>query len=334
MASGGGGAGGVRTGGAGGTASGGRGGASGSSSGDDGGGAGGILSSGYCTGDRPKVTYQGSEANPSVTNYRSGLVMDCCSAVGVNLHAKDSLGLDLQVEVIMSGIPAAGEYNVDASSFKLRATMRTGQETLEPMHLATGSLRFAGDPNGAKPWELGLCLQMDDASSPSFGTRIYVPSVAMCPYSGQKRLQFYLLQDTTLSSTDAVKVALESLTLATTPQLELGSIAYVEQSTGRIGLNPGQQIGTWLRNTIGKPNLSGLPFVVVADDVRIYLGSFTSSISSIRPPGPFVYVDGLSTDSDGITADGFVIHTPWVGTDPRNDPRITQVLTEVGKLVP
>jgi hypothetical protein len=37
---------------------------------------------------------------------------------------------------------------------------------------------------------------------------------------------------------------------------------------------------------------------------------------------------------DDITADGLVIQPPWTGTDPRNDARILEVLTETGKLVP
>ena len=37
---------------------------------------------------------------------------------------------------------------------------------------------------------------------------------------------------------------------------------------------------------------------------------------------------------EDITSDGFVIQPPWTGTDPRNDARIVQALTETGKLVP
>jgi hypothetical protein len=95
--------------------------------------------------------------------------------------------------------------------------------------------------------------------------------------------------------------------------------------TTRIGFNPGQKIGDSIRSSLGEP--LGLPFVVVADDVRIYLGTFTSVISSISPAGP-----NLMTDD--ITSDELVIQPPWRGTDPRNDPRILQVLTETGRLVP
>ena len=60
----------------------------------------------------------------------------------------------------------------------------------------------------------------------------------------------------------------------------------------------------------------------------IYLGTFTSPISSIGPRGPWLNVED-------ITSDGFVIEPPWDGaTDPRSDTRIIQALTETGKLVP
>ena len=67
--------------------------------------------------------------------------------------------------------------------------------------------------------------------------------------------------------------------------------------------------------------------MVVVDGVRIYLGTFMSDISSIPPAGPVIV-------TDEITADGLAIQPPWTGTDPRNDPRIIQALTEAGKLVP
>jgi hypothetical protein len=312
------------------------GGRTGGTAGAGSGGGSGILASGYCTGSTAKVTYQGQDATPFATNYQSAIILDCCNAVGVNLHTKASLGLDLQVEVIMGGTPTTGEYTLPTSSSPyLRAAIRTEQEPVQPEHSGSGSLRFAGNPYGTQAWELGICLQLDDTTSPSVGTRIYVPSVIMAPYSWQKRFQLYLLQDTSLTAYAAGQLPLDSLTLATTPLLDLGSIAYVEQATGRIGLNPGQKIGTSLRSRLGQVDMYGLAFVVVADDVRIYLGSFMSPISSVSPTGPWVELDNVGTILEGITENGFVIQPPRsTSPDPRQDPRIIKVLTETGKLVP
>jgi hypothetical protein len=57
------------------------------------------------------------------------------------------------------------------------------------------------------------------------------------------------------------------------------------------------------------------------DGVRIYLGTFTTSASSIAAVGPWL-------ETESITEDGFVIQAPLAGADPRNDSRILQVLRE------
>lgn len=303
-------------------------GTAGSSGGGTGGGPdGGILASGYCTGDSTKVTYLGQTVSAPATNYQSGLAFDCCMAYGVNLHTSASLGLDLQVEVISSVGVSPGDYEVGTTSFRVRASVGTSNESAEmATNNTSGNVHIGSAPLATQPWELGLCLEVVDTSSDLLGTRIYVPSVTMMPYyQWNNRFQIYLLHDPSLTALDAAQLALDSLVLATLPLLDLSRIAYVEQATTRIGLNPGQKLGDSIHTELGRP--LGLPFVAVADGVRIYLGTFTSMVSSISPAGPYIMMDE-------ITSDGLVIQPPWTGTDPRNDPRILQVLTEAGKLVP
>jgi hypothetical protein len=302
---------------------------SGGSPGSGGGGAGGgpdggILASGYCTGGDAKVTYLGQTVSAPATSYQSGLALDCCMSHGVNLHSRASLGFDFAVEVIMSMGLAPGDYEV-GTGFQLRAFVRTSNEPPQALtNPASGNLHISGGPPAAQAWSFGLCLEVVDASSALLGTRIYVPSVVMDTYQSYKRFQIYLLQDSSVTALNAAKLALDSLVLAAQPLLDLSRIAYVEQATTRIGFNPGQKIGDSIRSS--HPYPLGLPFVVVADDVRIYLGTFTSMISSISPAGPPIM-------TDDITSNELVIRPPWTGTDPRNDPRILQVLTETGKLV-
>ena len=300
----------------------------GSSGGGTGGGPdGGILASGYCTGDGTKVTYLGQTVSAPATNYQSGLAFDCCMAYGVNLHTSASLGLDFQVEVVSSVGVSPGDYEVGTTSFRVRASVGTSNESAEmATNNTSGNVHMGSAPMASQAWELGLCLEVVDTSSDLLGTRIYVPSVTMMPYyQWNNRFQVYLLHDPSLTALDAAQLALDSLVLATLPLLDLSRIAYVEQATTRIGLNPGQKLGDSIHTELGHP--LGLPFVVVADGVRIYLGTFTSMVSSITPAGPYIMMDD-------ITSDGLVIQPPWTGTDPRNDPRILQVLTEAGKLVP
>jgi hypothetical protein len=291
-----------------------------------------VLDSDFCTGDVAKVSYAGKEIQTQATNYRSALVFDCCNAFGINLRTTAALGWDLQVEIIVSaGSISAGTYVIDPSSFSVRASVRTGAEGAQAGHRAVGSVRLAGDLYSSQGAQVGLCLEVDDSTSTLLGTRIYVPNAMMVPPSPwTNRLQMYLLQDSTLTSQDVAAMDLASLTLATTPLLTLGQVAFFEQSTGWLGLNPGQKTGDSLRTKLGRPNLAGLPFVVVADEVRIYLGSFMTAMSSMPGTGPMVTVED-------IAADGFAIAPTRMSrpvADPRDDARILQVFQETGKLLP
>jgi hypothetical protein len=290
-------------------------------------GDGGIVASGYCAGDSPKLTYQGQTVTPGVTDYRSSIVMDCCNGYGVNLHASAWLGFDVAVELILSiDVSTPKEYEVGGSSYATRAvTRKSGDALAIGGNNSQGSLRVLGADTTAKTWALGMCLEVVDASSSLLGTRIYVPRVTIGSYESNQRFQLFLLKDSTLRSDGVATQRLDDLVLAASPVLDLNRIAYVEKATTKIGFNPGQKIGDTLRTQLGTP--LGLPFVAVADGIRIYLGTFFASLSSIGPIGP-------NANVEDITSDGFTLRVPSSGPDPRNDERIVKALTETGKLVP
>jgi hypothetical protein len=295
---------------------------------DAGTGDGGIVASGYCEGDNPKLTYQGQMVTPGVTDYVSGIIMDCCQGYGVNLHTSASLGFDLAIELILSiNISTPKEYALTATSVGTRAAVRKSSESFSTIGGATalGSLRVISMDTSAGNWEAGLCLEVTDASSVLFGTKIYVPRVVMGSYESNQRFQLFLLKDSTLSVDDLANQPLDSLVLDNSPLLDLNKIAYIENSTFKIGLDPDQGVLSSLRTRLGTP--LGTPFVAVADGARIYLGTFTAGLSSISPVGPFAMVDEF-------TSDGFVLHAPMSGTDTRFDARILKALSERGKLVP
>jgi len=304
------------------------GGTSASSNSDAGSDDGGIVSSGYCAGDNPKLTYQGQTVTPGVTDYVSAIVMDCCQGYGVYLHASPSLGFDLAVELILSiATSAPKDYEVTAASLGTRAAVRKSSEPFSYTAgaAAYGSLRVIGADTSMSNWELGLCLEVTGTDSDISGTKIYVPRVIIGSYESNRRFQLFLLKDSSLGSGGVANQPLDSLVLADGPMLDLNYIAYVEQSTFRIGFGPDQGAASSMRSKLGTP--MDVPFVVVADGARIYLGTFTSSISSIAPSGPFVSMEEIATD-------GFTLHAPMTGPDPRNDERIIKALTERGKLVP
>jgi hypothetical protein len=296
---------------------------------DAGVGDGGIVASGYCEGSTAKLTYQGQTVTPGVTDFQANIAMDCCNGYGVNLHSTATLGFDVAIELILSiSVFTPGEYDMGGpASIKARALVfkNTDPPTSLGANNTQGKLRVLGADGSAGMAEFGLCMEVTDTTSSLLGTKIYVPRVIIGSYKSGQRFQIFLLKDSTLRSGAVSTQALDSLVLTDYPVLDLDRIAYVEKATSKMGFNPGQKYGSSLRTTLGTP--LDRPFVAVADGERIYLGTFTSGVSSMSPTGPFVMVED-------ITDNNLTLHAPTSGTDPRNDERIIRVLSEMGKLVP
>ena len=341
----GGGSGGTPRSGSGGTAGGGSGGTAGTGSGGIGGssivtgGDAGAASSDYCSGDQNKLSYLGQDLSPAATNFPSAIVMDCCQGLGVNLHTLAQLGFDLDLDITFQAIKITpGQYPVGptvdfaSSPFRSVGLRKYGvpSTTTPPLALAGTLTTPAGLPSGVTAQDMGLCLESDSASSPSAGIRLYVPHVTMIPNSLRSRFQIFRLADQSITPEQAQAQSLNSLALAlaATPLLDLGSIYYVEQSTGNIGTPNAYTIGNSLRNPPSVVPLAGLPFVVMVNDVPIYLGTFFRLVSSMIPVGPVIVVDDITDDLVPISA------PKQAGNDPRFDPSIVQVLTDTGKRVP
>jgi len=84
-----------------------------------------------------------------------------------------------------------------------------------------------------------------------------------------------------------------------------------------------------------RPALSGSPFHVVVDGVRVYSGRFVSEASSMSFKEPTILAR-VDTNEPIVTVVicGPSYHEPQfqTGTDPRGDARITRALAAVGKL--
>jgi hypothetical protein len=335
------GSGGTPGGGSGGTVGGGSGGAAGAASGGIGGssivtgGDAGAALSDYCSGDQNKLSYLGQDLSPAATNCPSAIVMDCCKGLGVNLHTLAQLGFDLDLDItVQAGSTPPGQYpvgpTVDFSAPFRNVTIRKYgvASTTEPPLPMSGTVTTSGIPSGVTAQDMGLCLETDSASSPSAVIRLFVPHVIMIPGSLRSRFQVFRLADQSITPEQAQAQSLNSLALAATPLLDLGSIYYVEQSTGNIGTPNASTIGNSLRNPSSVVPLAGLPFVVMVNDVPIYLGTFFRLVSSMIPVGPVIIVDNITDDLVPLSA------PKQAGNDPRFDPSIVQVLTDTGKLVP
>jgi len=88
---------------------------------------------------------------------------------------------------------------------------------------------------------------------------------------------------------------------------------------------------------IPNPPVHGLPFVVVANGQRIYVGAFWTDISSIPSDVPTITVNKSSLDKSEAP-DIQIIHRAYPtdafgkGPDPRSDPRIKTALASLHKL--
>jgi hypothetical protein len=259
------------------------------------------------------------------------VALNCCNGFGVGLHTRDQLGYDLALEVVhtlnATGL-APGELIVGTGMLRSVTMSWMGAGATTAQSGMSGSMGLLGNAYGAVAWEVGFCLVANPLSEVFAGTRIYVPRATVMPYAWTKRLQIFQLADLTISPTQAQSIGLGSLVLAESPWLDLRTIAYVKQSTGTFIINLSYEYGSSLRSQLDSVTSRDRPFVVKADDVPIYLGTFFRGISAVMPVGPMIQIDK-------ITDDRVIIAAPMnAASDSRFDARIIQVLSESGKLVP
>jgi len=132
----------------------------------------------------------------------------------------------------------------------------------------------------------------------------------------------YLVKD--LDTAAARATALDELPLEAEPVLTDRDLYAYHWSSHTLALANGAAILERLPRT----PMHGLPFVVVADGKRIYLGAFWTSFSSQSVDLPVI--DTLL--GDWTIRPGY----PWVHAldpDPRGDARIRRALSNLGKLI-
>jgi hypothetical protein len=82
-----------------------------------------------------------------------------------------------------------------------------------------------------------------------------------------------------------------------------------------------------------KPPVSGIPFVVVVNGERIYLGAFYMSYSSITCARPVIVVDKIELDrGNTVIIDRAYPASTASGKDWRSDERVKDVLSKLRKL--
>lgn len=147
------------------------------------------------------------------------------------------------------------------------------------------------------------------------------------PTPAHGQFEVFLLSDTTVRVFHYAGTRLEDLPLAESPWITSADIFSYDWETHEIILKP-ESAGLMgnFRDPLGGPDI---PFVVVANGERIYMGQFPWMPSSFLGSGPSIYkVEG---DRPGVR----IGPPPNLGVpDQRNDERIQRCLTEAGLLQP
>src|SRR3990172_7375594 len=147
------------------------------------------------------------------------------------------------------------------------------------------------------------------------------------PTKNKYRFAIYLVADA-IDAGKPDEITLEQLHLATGPIItEKDTLGY-EWDEHTLTLAAG------VRGRIPAPSVWGVPFVVVADRERCYLGAFWTHVSSYMPSLPMAYIDPISArlDPNDIIR---IEASPISGVkDPRSDLRIRKVLESLGFVRP
>jgi len=121
------------------------------------------------------------------------------------------------------------------------------------------------------------------------------------------------------------------LRLAATPLITGDDLVSYEWSTHAMKLRPEALA------RIPHPPVHGTPFVVVANDQRVYMGVLVSIVSSASFAVPAIVTDAQMLHPTQ-SADTLVIDRAYpspsfgAGPDPRGDERIKKALTALGKV--
>jgi hypothetical protein len=284
----------------------------------------------FCAGSA-KVAVNGKTSAMLATSFEPLTPFDCCWLYALRLHTRESIGVDLEV-LVKVGLPMTpGEYFVNEAAYTMMGLgLRTAADSSAMGQYATGRILITGDSSGspwpAGPWQMGVCLAVNDPSVPLAGAQVYVPPVAMNWDEGT-HFALRLLADSTLTVQDVKDLPLDSLALDPNPLLSDSSVSFVEGAGSHVGLDRSKVDGDSLLSSLGQVPVYGRPFVVEAGGTAIYLGAFMTLVSSVAYDVPTVMVENIAPD-------GFTIVISSSATDPRNDPRIVQALSEIGKYVP
>jgi hypothetical protein len=265
----------------------------------------------------------------------SPVAMGCCDGAILRVHLESVYGFDVMAFVQSWGGWVAGEHSLETpldSDVTVHIYPWDGSEMPGPVEeQALGGwvrVEWAGAPY-EDPVLVSLCAKVSQPGSEIDGMGVFVEGEPVIPWGWMNRLEVRLLADPEITAHEAAAQSLESLELAGEPVVTLASIAYYQASAYTMHWE--SWYGDSLRNQLPEVGFYGLPFVVLADGERVYMGAFISSTTSATFDHPVVVLEHMSEWSAEIERGWPVAPNE---PDPRNDPRVLEILQEANKLVP
>jgi len=127
------------------------------------------------------------------------------------------------------------------------------------------------------------------------------------------------------SDFDPRKFDIESANLQAVPVISSEHIINYDLANHVITIDPARPL------EILQLGIDGVPFIVVANGKRCYVGTFWNRLSALRYPDiPLIFIEDLADDSSfGITPPPWYIH---VESDPRDDAEVIKALKGLGLL--
>ena len=145
----------------------------------------------------------------------------------------------------------------------------------------------------------------------------------------EEAFAIYLLADPQISGSDLSAWALDALPLAETPLILVNDVLLYDWENHTLDVT--EESYQHITEAIGgSVPVNGRPFVVVANDERIYAGAFWTLASSLSFSGVVIMDPAFSENRSLTFTLGYPTEEYFNGDDPRDDSRIWEVLEKLG----
>lgn len=277
-----------------------------------------------------KAEHSGALASPvAVTS--ALVIMDCCDGFTLRFHSQAQLGFDVAVMVRhFAGPLLSGKFELpsDAGGLEVAAYDPSGPPGLDAT--VSGSLSIEAPSSYEELSYVSACLSVSAPGQAIDGTRLYASHVPIAPYAWSNRLEVRLLDDPAITADDAAKLPLDALKLAGPALFDLMAIEWYDGKDHTVTWD-GWHSSKYIVGQLPPVGVHGLPFVVMANGQRAYLGAFVSALSSVALSMPVIVIENMKEDSFQI--DSAYPTGAQPGNDARNHPAVLAVLESAGKLV-